>query len=30
MVVFDLAEQVREQIQQQLYSMLMGRRSVFF
>jgi 1-acyl-sn-glycerol-3-phosphate acyltransferase len=30
MVVFDLAEQVRGQIQQQLYSMLMGRRSVFF
>ncbi len=30
MVVFDLAEQVRERIQQQLYTMLMGRRSVFF
>lgn len=30
MVVFDLAEQVRDQIQQQLYTMLMGRRSVFF
>lgn len=30
MVVFDLADQVRERIQQQLYAMLMGRRSVFF
>ena len=30
MVVLDLAEQVRERIQQQLYTMLMGRRSVFF
>ncbi len=30
MIVFDLAEQVRERIQQQLYTMLMGRRSVFF
>lgn len=30
MIVHDLAEQVREQIQQQLYAMLMGRRSVFF
>ena len=30
MVVMDLAEQVRDRIQQQLYAMLMGRRSVFF
>lgn len=30
MTVFDLADEVRERIQQQLYSMLMGRRSVFF
>lgn len=30
MVVFDLADEVRDRIQRQLYSMLMGRRSVFF
>lgn len=30
MVVFDLADEVRDRIQQQLYAMLMGRRSVFF
>jgi hypothetical protein len=30
MVVFDLTDQVRETIQQTLYSLLMQRRSVFF
>lgn len=30
MVVFDLADQVRDRIQQMLYKLLMGRRSVFF
>jgi hypothetical protein len=30
MLVFDLTDQVRETIQQTLYSLLMQRRSVFF
>lgn len=30
MLVFDLTDQVRETIQQTLYSLLMRRRSVFF
>jgi 1-acyl-sn-glycerol-3-phosphate acyltransferase len=30
MLVFDLTDQIRETIQQTLYSLLMGRRSVFF
>ena len=30
MLVFDLTDQVRETIQQTLYSLLMARRSVFF